>query len=47
MNARRMMARITTTSQMKKMTIPGSERPATVLALATAHSYPGLPDLFR
>jgi hypothetical protein len=42
------MARTTITSQKKNMTIPGMAYPATDLALvATAPSYPGLPDLFR
>ena len=40
------MARITTTSQKKKMTIPGIAYPATDLALATGASYPSLPGLF-
>jgi len=42
------MARITTTSQKKKITIPGMVYPATDLALvATDASYPGAFDLFR
>jgi len=44
-NARRMMTRITTTSQKKNTTIPGIAYPATDLALATASSYPAPPDL--
>jgi hypothetical protein len=40
------MARITTTTQKKNTMIPGMVRPATVLALATAASYPPMPDLF-
>jgi hypothetical protein len=46
MNARRMMAKITTTSQKKNTTIPGMAYPATDLALATGLSYPGGTDLF-
>jgi len=45
MYARRMMARMTTTNQKKNTTIPGMAYPATVLALATACSYPVPPDL--
>lgn len=41
------MARITTTSQKKNTTIPGIAYPATLLALATAASYPPRPDLFH
>jgi hypothetical protein len=40
-----MMARITTTNQKKNTTIPGRAYPATVLALATAPSYPAPPEL--
>jgi len=40
------MARITTTTQKKNTTMPGMAYPATVLALATATSYPPPPDLF-
>src|SRR5882762_1611371 len=48
MNARRMMARMTTTSQKKNTTIPGIAYPATALVLvATAPSYPPRSDLFR
>ena len=47
MNARRMMTRITITSQKKNTTMPGIAYPATVLALATGASYPGLSWLFR
>jgi hypothetical protein len=39
------MTRITTTNQKKNTTIPGMAYPATVLALATAPSYPAPPDL--
>lgn len=39
------MARMTTTNQKKNTTIPGIAYPATVLALATASSYPAPPDL--
>ena len=46
MNASRMMARITTTTQKKNTTMPGTAYPATVLALATATSYPPPADLF-
>jgi hypothetical protein len=46
MNASRMMARITTTIQKRNTTMPGMAYPATVLALATAASYPPPPDLF-
>ena len=45
-NASRMMARITTTTQKKNTMMPGMAYPATVLALATATSYPPAPDLF-
>ena len=40
------MARITATSQKKSTTIPGIAYPPTVLALATARSYPAPPHLF-
>ncbi len=46
MNASRMMARITTTTQKKNTMMPGMAYPATVLALATAASYPPPPGLF-
>jgi hypothetical protein len=46
MDASKMMARITTTTQKKNTTMPGMAYPATVLALATATSYPQPPDLF-
>ena len=46
MNASKMMARMTTTSQKKNTMMPGMAYPATVLALATAASYPLLRDLF-
>src|SRR5215472_8888425 len=46
MNASRMMARITTTTQKKNTMMPGIAYPATVLALATAASYPPPPGLF-
>ncbi len=46
MNARRMMAKITTTNQKKNTTMPGMAYPATDLALATGLSYPGAADLF-
>ena len=36
---------MTTTNQKKNTTIPGMAYPATVLALATAPSYPASPDL--
>jgi hypothetical protein len=39
------MAKITTTSQMKKTTMPGRAYPPTVLA--TSASYPASDDLFR
>ena len=45
MNASRMMMRITTTTQKKNTTIAGMAYPATVLALATAASYPAPPVL--
>jgi hypothetical protein len=47
MNASKMMARIVTTTQKKNTMMPGMAYPATVLALATATSYPPAPDLFR
>src|SRR5690349_6177859 len=46
MNASRMMARITTTTQKNKTMMLGMAYPATVLALAMAASYPPLPTLF-
>lgn len=47
MNASRIMARIATTTQKKKTTMPGTACPATVLALvATAASYPPASALF-
>jgi hypothetical protein len=39
------MTRITTTNQKKNTTIAGIAYPPTVLALATAHSYPAPPGL--
>src|ERR1700758_5589934 len=45
MNASRMMARMTTTNQKKNTAIPGMAYPATVLALATASSYPAPPGV--
>jgi hypothetical protein len=39
------MASMTTTNQKKNTMIPGIAYPATVLALATASSYPAPPDL--
>src|SRR3984893_9951656 len=45
MNARRMMTRMVTTNQKKNTTIPGIAYPATVLALATASSYPAPNEL--
>ena len=47
MNASRMMARMTTTSQKKNTTMPGIAYPATSLVLATGPGYPAVPDLFR
>jgi hypothetical protein len=47
MNASKMMARIMTTIQKKNTMMPGMAYPATVLALATAASYPPTRDLFR
>src|SRR5689334_6186098 len=47
MAASRMMARITTTTQKKNTMMPGMAYPATVLALATAASYPPPPGLFN
>jgi hypothetical protein len=41
-----MMARMITTTQKKNTMMPGMAYPATVLALATAASYPRPPDLF-
>src|ERR1700746_3973786 len=46
MNASKMIARMTTTIQKKNTMMPGIAYPATVLALATAASYPRSPDLF-
>jgi hypothetical protein len=46
MDASKMMARMTTTTQKKNTTMPGMAYPATVLAPATATSYPPPPDLF-
>jgi hypothetical protein len=46
MNASRMMTSITMTTQKKNKTIPGMAYPATVLALATAASYPATRALF-
>ncbi len=46
MNASKMMARIMATNQKKNTTMPGMAYPATVLALATAASYPRPCDLF-
>jgi hypothetical protein len=40
------MARMTTTTQKKNTMMPGTERPATVLALATARRCPPPPYLF-
>jgi hypothetical protein len=45
MNASRMMTRITTTNQKKNTAIAGIAYPPTVLALATACSYPAAPGL--
>jgi hypothetical protein len=47
MNASRMMARMTMTTQKKNTMIPGMAYPATVLALATAVSYPPPTALFE
>jgi hypothetical protein len=46
MNASKMIARMTTTTQKNNTMIPGIAYPATVLALATAASYPPPRDLF-
>jgi hypothetical protein len=46
MNASRMMAKMTMTTQKKNTTMPGMAYPATVLALATAVSYPLAQPLF-
>src|SRR5215467_2713952 len=46
MDASRMMARMATITQKKNATMPGMAYPATVLALATATSYPPPPGLF-
>ena len=43
--ASRMMARMIRTSHAKNSTIPGMAYPAMVLVLATAASYPPMPDL--
>lgn len=43
--ASKMMAKITTTTQKKNRTIPGMAYPATLLALATFASYPRLKHL--
>src|SRR6201982_4074257 len=45
MNASRMMTRMTTTNQKKNTTIAEIASPPTVLALATAFSYPAPPGL--
>jgi hypothetical protein len=45
MNARRMMARMTTTNQKKNSTIPGMAYPATDLVLATGSQLPGFARL--
>jgi hypothetical protein len=45
MNASKMMARMTTTTQKKNTMMPGIAYPATVLALATHASYPQSGDL--
>jgi hypothetical protein len=47
MNASKMMARMTMTTQKKNTMIPGMAYPATVLALATAVSYPPATALFE
>jgi hypothetical protein len=41
------MARMMTTNQKKNTMMPGIAYPPTVLALATAASYPTRPDLFH
>ncbi len=46
MNASKMMARMTTTNQKKNTIMPGTAYPATLLALATAASYPPPRNLF-
>ena len=46
MDASRMMASTTMTTQKKNTMMPGMAYPATVLALATATNYPRTPDLF-
>jgi hypothetical protein len=46
MNASKMMARMTTTTQKKNTTMPGMEYPATDLVLATGASYPEPRELF-
>src|SRR5262244_1059570 len=45
-NASRMMARMTTTTQKKNTTMPGMAYPAMVLALATVPRYPSAQALF-
>ena len=45
--AKRMMATMHTTSQKKKMTIPGIAYPPIVLARAMAPGYPDPPEIFR
>ena len=47
MNASRMMARITTTTQKKNTMMPGTAYPATVLALATAAQLPTISRLIQ
>src|SRR5215472_13105425 len=47
MNASKMMARMTTTTQKNNTMMPGMACPATVLVPATAASYPSALDLFR
>jgi hypothetical protein len=42
MKASRMMARMTNTTQMKNITIPGMAHPATLLVLATAAQLPAI-----
>jgi hypothetical protein len=46
MNASKMMARMTTTTQKKNTMMPGMAYPATVLVLATVASYPPPRELF-
>ncbi len=45
MNASKMMARMTSTTQKKNTAMPGIAYPAPVLALATRASYPPPSDL--